>query len=93
MNTDWKNMELPNDISWDNGVENLIKHKEWIIQWNRSYYSDKSNNIDEYIERLYVSRDLFSDSMELQKIYNFRLEILNIVKKETLDNELMFENE
>jgi hypothetical protein len=81
---------LPKDIDFNDNVYTLIKHKDWILNWNRDFFSNLKNNINEYIEKLEHEQKKFIDtnSYNLISIYDFRLHILNTIKEEMKNNKL-----
>lgn len=78
--------ELPKDLDFSKGVENLVIHRGWILDWNRDFFSKPENNVNECIKKVERDRqnylDLNTDVASLVSICDFRLEILGIVKEE-----------
>ena len=76
-------MTLPSiDIS--KGSEDLYTHKDWILEWNMSYFKNPENNIVVCISNLETEiklNTLCQYSQEYLKIILFRISILKEVKK------------
>lgn len=84
---DYQTMKLPDTVNFNQEAMSLLEqHKDWIINWNRSFFQNPENNIDEYIIKLTHLRDSYASALpghnDLLAIVNFRLNILDFIRSE-----------